>query len=347
MKRTAIVVAPGRGSYNRGELGWLARHHAGRAGLLAPFEALRADLGQESLRALDGAARFDPARHLRGDNAAALIMAAAWLDFLAIDRARYDIVGITGNSMGWYIAATCAGALAPVAGFEVVNTMGRLMHEHMIGGQVIYPVADDDWRPQPQRRAQVLEAVAAIDARPGHVLALSIDLGGMLVLAGNEAGLAAFAAAVPRLEGRYPLRLPGHAAFHTHLQEPVARAGRAALGPELFGTPDLPLIDGRGAIWWPGAVDAGRLRAYTLGDQVVTPYDFTAAIRVAAREFMPDVFIVLGPGTTLRGAVGAALVAAGWRGVQDKAGLRVPEGDAPRLIAMGDEAARRLVVGGQ
>jgi len=39
---------------------------------------------------------------------------------------------------------------------------------------------------------------------------------------------------------------------------------------------------------------------------VVEPYDFTAAIRSAAREFAPDYFIVPGPGTTLGGAVAQA-----------------------------------------
>src|SRR5690606_21838943 len=98
------------------------------------------------------------------------------------------------------------------------------------------------------------------------------------------------------------------------MQEPVAAKGRAALPPALFGPPRLPLIDGRGAIWWPGATDPAALRAYTLGHQVVEPYDFTRALAVAAREFAPDLFIVTGPGTTLGGAVAQSLILADWRG---------------------------------
>mgnify|MGYP006173446503 CR=1 FL=1 len=45
----------------------------------------------------------------------------------------------------------------------------------------------------------------------------------------NEAGLKAFETEAEPIEGRFPLRLGNHAAFHTHLQEPVAEQGRAAL----------------------------------------------------------------------------------------------------------------------
>src|SRR3546814_6296375 len=87
----------------------------------------------------------------------------------------------------------------------------------------------DDWLPDRPRKAELLDLMAEIGAREGHVLCLSIDLGGMLVLAGNEAGLAAFEAAVPPLQGRFPMRLANHAGFHCHLQQPVAEAGRARI----------------------------------------------------------------------------------------------------------------------
>ena len=106
--------------------------------------------------------------------------------------------------------------------------------------------------------------------------------------------------------------------------------------------PDLPLVDGRGAIWWPKSSDLSSLRDYTLVHQVVAPYDFTATIRVAAREFMPDVFIVLGPGTTLGGAVAQSLVLSDWRGLDTKAGFRSRQDGMPRVISMGDENSRAL-----
>jgi [acyl-carrier-protein] S-malonyltransferase len=317
MKQTAVVIAPGRGTYNKNELGYLKRYHA-NAPNLEQFDAYRATLGQKKISELDTFARFSDPIHTRGDNAAPLIYACAYSDFVSIDRDLFEIVGITGNSMGWYIALACAGALDPMGGMQVVNTMGTLMQVHMIGGQLIYPFLDDNWQEIPGRRDNLLSEVATINARPEHDLGLSIDLGGMLVLAGNEAGLTAFERSVPALQGRFPMRLQNHAGFHTHLQRPISKLGFDALSEQLFVQPTIPIIDGRGAIWYPNSTDTSALYNYTLGHQVVEPYDFTAAIRTAAREFMPDVFIVLGPGTTLGGATAQALILANWRGCRSK-----------------------------
>ena len=330
--RTAVVICPGRGTYNKSELGTLARNFTDRD-LLADFDARRVALGQETLTALDDAATYSVARHTRGDNASALIYAATLADFRALRDV--EIVAVTGNSMGWYSALACAGALDATGGFEVVNTMGTLMQERLIGGQTVYPFVGEDWQPDIGRKSQLLALADKILARPHHDLSLSIDLGGLLVLAGNEAGLAAFEAAVPLTQARFPLRLANHAAFHTRLQAPVAAAGRERLSPDLFRQPSLPLIDGRGAIWWPGAVDVAALWDYTLGQQVTTPYDFTAAIRIAAREFAPDLFIVTGPGTTLGGAVAQSLILANWRGMHSKSGFQSQQLANPLLVSMG------------
>ena len=344
-RKTAVVVCPGRGTYNKGELGYLARHFTDKA-LLSAFDKRRADAGQETLSALDGADTFSVAKHTRGDNASALIYAATLGDFLSIDREAIDIVAVTGNSMGWYSALACAGALSAENGFAVVNTMGTLMQEALIGGQLVYPFMDDDWKASASRKAELLELVREIGSRQDAVLTLSIDLGGMLVLAGNEAGLAAFEAAVPPVQGRFPMRLANHAAFHSHLQAPVAERGKAALAPELFSGPVLPLVDGRGAIWWPGASDPQALRDYTLGHQVVETYDFTHAMRIAAREFAPDLFIVTGPGTTLGGAVAQSLILSNWRGMASKAGFQRRQEEAPMLVSMGMAEQRPQVVRG-
>lgn len=342
---TAVVICPGRGTYTKTELGYLRRHFGDRA-LLAAFDSARGALGQETLSALDGAASYSLAKHTRGDNASALIYAATLGDFRAIDREKVEVVAVTGNSMGWYSALACAGALTAEAGFEVVNTMGTLMQEALIGGQLIHPHMGEDWAPDPARKAALMAKVAAIGARPGHVLALSIDLGGMLVLAGNDAGLKAFEAEIPPEQGRFPMRLSNHAAFHTALQAPVAERGRARLSPDLFSQPKLPLIDGRGAIWWPGATDPQALWDYTLGHQVTESYDFTHAIRVAAREFAPDLFIVTGPGTTLGGAVAQSLILANWRGMGSKTDFQTRQQTAPLLVSLGMEDQRGTVTKG-
>jgi len=346
-RQTAVVVCPGRGSYGPSELGSLTRLHGREAALLGAFDRIRAAAGQEVLSALDRAAAFAPDRHLPGDNASALVFAGALLDFRAIDPARIEIVAVTGNSMGWYSALACAGALSPEAGFTVANTMGGLMHARQSGGQIVYPVLGEDWRPDQGTKAALLTRVAEIGARPGQTLSLSIDLGGAIVVAGDEAGLAAFASAVPARDA-YPLRLPHHGAFHSALVAPVAEAGRLRLGPELFGQPRLPAIDGRGAIWWPRATDTHALWDYTLGHQVTEPYDLARAISVAAREFAPDLFIVTGPGVTMSAAVAQALISAGWRGIADKAAFQARQKagsqSGPVIAAMGRSDQRAGVV---
>lgn len=338
--KTAVLICPGRGTYTKTELGSLTRSFPDPA-LLARFDAARQALGQETLTALDSATTYSVAKHSRGDNASALIYACTLGDRLALRD--INLVAVTGNSMGWYSALACAGALTPDNGFAVVNTMGTLMQQSLIGGQLVYPHMADDWRPDPARKAQLLALVAEIASRPDHTLSLSIDLGGLLVLAGNEAGLKAFEAAVPPAQGRFPLRLSNHAAFHTALQAPVAAEGRARLPETLFAQPKLPLIDGRGHIWWPGTATTATLRDYTLGHQVTEAYDFTVAIRTAAREFAPDYFIIPGPGTTLGGAVAQSLILAGWKGMADKADFQRSQAETPFLISMALPEQRALV----
>lgn len=329
----AVLVCPGRGTYNRAELGYLREHFRDRE-LLDRFDRQRCSARQPTLGALDGAARFSSGMHTRGDNASALIYAATIGDFLDLDRDSIEIVAVTGNSMGWYSALACSGAVHPEEGFRIANTMGTLMQHRLVGGQLVYPFVEEDWRPRPERREELLALVEAINLA-GDALFVSIELGGMLVLAGEESGLAAFERKVPVLQQRFPMRLPNHAAFHSPLVAPVAVQGRAELPLALFGGPSLPLIDGRGAIWWPGAAAPEEIRSYTLGHQVVQTYDFTRAITVAAREFMPDLFIVTGPGTTLGSSIAQSLIMASWRNLTDRDAFRARQDEDPVLLSMG------------
>lgn len=342
-KLTAVAICPGRGTYNAAELGYLSRHFPDPA-LLAGFDAMREAAGQETLSALDGAGRYSMARHTRGDNASGLIFAASFGDFLSIDPEKIEIVAVTGNSMGWYTALACGGALSADDGFRVANTMGTLMQEALIGGQTIYPWVDEDWVPRPERKAELLALIAEIDGLGDAQLDLSIDLGGMLVVAGNAAGLEAFEQAVEPVEQRFPMRLGNHAAFHTVLQEPVAAKGRERLAADMFGQPRLPLIDGAGRIWWPGSTNRDALHDYTLGEQVTRTYDFTLALTVAAREFAPDLFVILGPGTTLGGAVAQSLIRANWHGMGGKADFQKQQNEKPLIAAMGMDGQRQLAV---
>lgn len=343
MTRTAIIICPGRGTYNQGELGYLKRYHAGKSAVIDSFDAARKADGQTAISALDGAAKYSPALHTRGDAASPLIFAASYLDSLDISDS-YEIIGVTGNSMGWYSALAVAGAVTPETGFSIANTMGRLMQDAMIGGQSLYPFVDGNWTEIPDERNRLLALVDGINSRPDHVLAPSIHLGGMLVVAGNAAGLTAFESIVePRDDGRYPMRLRNHAAFHTDLQAPVAEQGQALISTAGFNQPRLPLIDGRGALWLPGTCLPEELHDYTLGHQVTEIYDFTTAIQVAAKTCAPDAFILTGPGATLGGAIAQALIGIGWDGITSKQAFQARQESDPVLISMGRSDQRVLV----
>ncbi len=339
--KTAVVICPGRGTYNKAELGYLQRHFPD-ANLLNSFDTIRLEAHQASLSELDGAERYSMAVHTRGDNASALIYAATLGDFMAINREHIDVVAVTGNSMGWYSALACAGALSANDGFRLSNIMGTLMQEALIGGQLIYPFVDEQWCVIAQKRQEILDKVIEINNRKEHALHLSIELGGMLVLAGNEKGLDAFEKTAEPALGKFPMRLNNHAAFHTSLQNPVALKGQDSIDPQIFHQPQLPLIDGRGSIWWPKTCDIDALYDYTLGEQVTQTYDFTRAITIAAREFAPDYFIITGPGTTLGGAVAQSLILSSWHDMHNKSDFQTRQEDQPLLVSMGMEQ-RNLV----
>lgn len=343
-KKTALVVCPGRGTYNKPELGYLGRHHGGRTQMLETFEAERRRLSQPSLRSLDSAARYSVASHTRGDNASLLIHACAYGDYQAIDKDKFDIVAVTGNSMGWYVTLACAGAVSQTDGGRIVNTMGTYMQENLIGGQIVYPLVDAEWREVAGRREEMLGHMAAVNAKGKQEVYISIELGGMLVLAGNDAGLKALVKALPVID-RFPMALANHAAFHTGLQIANSQRGLETLGAEMFTQPDIPMIDGRGAIWQRGSCDVEALQRYTFGHQVTHTYDFTRAVQVGVREFAPDCIIVLGPGTTLGGAVAQSLIGIDWQDLGTNADFTERQTSDPYLLAMGRDEQRLLVTG--
>ncbi len=69
----------------------------------------------------------------------------------------------------------------------------------------------------------------------------------------------------------------------------------------------------------PWSCDVAALRDYTLGEQVVAPYDFTRSVRVVLREHAPDELVLPGPGNSLGGVCGQILVAERWHGVASRA----------------------------
>lgn len=354
-KQKALVICPGRGTYNKDELGYLERFHGAqeksdkrgfiaKRGFIDSIDAYRQQEGQVTVSELDGRESYAMREHTRGDNASPLIHACAYADFLSIDRQQFDVVAVTGNSMGWYIALAAAQALSERSAIELINTMGTMMQQSLIGGQVIYPLVDDSWCQIPGRREHLLELKESINLQQEAELYISIELGGMLVFGGNEVALKQLLELLPPEQGRFPLRLHNHAAFHTPLLKNISDHALHVLPSELFAMPELPLIDGRGHIWQPLSSDTQALYQYTLGHQVFQPYDFTKAIEVSVKEFAPDRIIILGPGSTLGGAVAQALINIGWQGLSCKEDFIHQQKTDPYVLAMGLEDQRAMVL---
>ena len=342
-KKRAVVICPGRGTYNKEELGYLAKYHSEKQDMIAVIDADRKARNQATIAELDAAEKYNMRQHTAGENASSLIYACARGDFLDINRDEYDIVAVTGNSMGWYIACAVAGAISHENGARLINTMGSMMTDGLIGGQAIYPIVDDNWQPCPERFAMVLNAIEMINQQADCELYASILLGGYMVFGGNEPALKALSQHLPELENRYPMRLFNHAAFHTPLMADIATKGQQQLGEHLFSAPDIPLIDGEGRIWQPHSTHVPELYDYTLGTQVRETYNFGKAIEVSIKEFAPDALIITGPGATLGGAVAQTLIAHNWYDLTDKASFVERQKSNPVILAMGMEAQRKIV----
>jgi acyl transferase domain-containing protein len=343
MKKRIVVVCPGRGSYTKETLGYLRQYGGAVRDFLADIDERRRAIGEPTMTELDSAETFKPQVHTKGEHASALIYSCAYADFMSIDRDKFEIVAVTGNSMGWYLTLAFGGALDWAGGFEVVNTMGSMMKSEIIGGQVIYPVSDDKWVMSSERRAVVDKVVADIGRREGHEVHLSIELGGYVVLGANKPAIAALLKELPKVED-YPFQLINHAAFHTPLLRSTSEKAFQVLSMSLFQKPQIPLIDGRGCVWQPYSSDIAKLYDYTLGHQVVEPYDFTRAITVALKEFAPDHLVLLGPGGSLGGSIGQVMVANNWKGVANKEQFMKLQAENPFLIAMGRADQRKHVV---
>jgi [acyl-carrier-protein] S-malonyltransferase len=344
----AVIVCPGRGSYGRAQLGSLPAGDPADP-IIAALDALRARLGRPTISALDRAAEYTARLHVAGEHASLLTFAATAVDLAAIDHSKLDVVGVTGNSMGFYTALHAAGALDLDGAARLVETLGHYQADHVIGGQLLYPLVDDDWRPAEGHAAA---AAAAVDAdvavalgHPGvHV---SIRLGGTIVLGADADGLAHARRVLPPIDRgglRYPVQLPLHSAFHTPLMAATAARARADLADLALQPPAITLIGGDGIVHRPWAAPAA-LWDYTLGPQIVEPFDFTRAIATALGELGPDVFVLPGPGDSLGSAVAQVLIARRWRGLASRADFTAMQAsDRPIILAMQRPAQRALVV---
>ena len=96
---------------------------------------------------------------MAGENASTLIFACSISDFSFIDQKKYEVVSIIGNSMGWYTTLVLGNVLSIKQGYELIHTMGSMMKNQIIGGQIIYPIVDDAWIGNKEKKTNIIAQV--------------------------------------------------------------------------------------------------------------------------------------------------------------------------------------------
>ena len=334
-KKRVIVVCPGRGSYTRETSGYLAKYGKFKKDEINWMDRKRESEGLQSLSFLD-LEPFQSKIHMTGENASTLIFACSMSDFSFIDQKKYKIVSIIGNSMGWYTTLVLGNVLSIEGGYKLIHTMGSMMKNQPIGGQIIYPVVDDDWTGSKEKKINILSQVKKVGCF------ISVELGGYLVIGGEQKSLDLLLKKLPKKE-HYPFQLPYHSAFHTPLLKPISEKAFKLITPKNFQKPSVPIIDGKGNIWSPFSTDVGSLYDYTLRDQVSDTFDFSKAMSVALKEFCPDKVLLLGPGNSLGGVIGQILIKNKWNGIISKKYFSEQQKEDPFLLSLGLEDQRNLI----
>ena len=323
---TAIVIAPGRGSYRKESLGTL-QHNSTTIDIA---DEVRKQNHRPTIRELDAKDKFSSRFHVAGENASLLTATASFSDFEQISS-NYDIVAVCGNSMGHYTALGLSGALTTKETFELIDKMGGYQEKNQIGGQIIYPITNDDWTIDLEKQDMIQSLCHIVPD-----LYISIFLGGNVVLGGTKQALDIAVQKLPSLQigtNHFPLVLPLHSAFHTPLLEATSQQAQLDLQHIHIQQPQFPIIDGQGKIWKPQSSDLTQLWKYTLTHQVTQTYDFTQMIRTGLRNFAPDVFICLGPGNSIGSAVAHVCIQETWWDIRSKSDFLQLQNQSPKILS--------------
>ena len=338
MKDSILIVAPGRGSYSKNTMGYLQDRPSPS---LQKIDSIRKQQHRLSPIEIDALPRFKASKHLAGEEASLLTAACSLADFDDIDRSKYDIIGVCGNSMGHYTALVLSGALSLEEGVHLIDTMGEYQRGNVIGGQLVYPICDANWN-----KNAVLEAAVSRALQEIPELYLSIRLGFQCILAGSTDAIKKAQQQLPAVEqsGRtFPIILPMHSAFHSPLLQATAARAQSDLIETEWRTPHTSLIDGAGTLWRPLVSHPQEIADYTLGQQIFDTYHFSTMIQNAVSLLAPDKIVLLGPGSNLGGAIVQSLIASGWFGIRNKQDFLQRQKDDPILLSMGRPEQRALL----
>jgi len=329
----AAVAFPGRGSYGPTSLGSLPSTHE----WVRRADELRERTGLPSLAALDGAERFDPAVHLRPTNAWPLVFLCGLLDAERIAD-DHEVVVVIASSTGWYTALAASGALGFDDAFRLVQEMAAAAEAPLPdggqGAELIYPLGDEAWQPDSARTAALEAALGEANGDAG----LAVDLGAFAVVGGTGPGVDGVSAALPAVtvaDRTFPLRLASGEGWHTPLRTESVNEAAGRLEDLAWERPNVTLIDGRGVRFTPWSTDPAQLAEQSLRGQANATYNFAASVRVALREYAPDVILLSGPGGSLGAACAQVIVTEGYRGLRSRAEFETSQASStPILLSM-------------
>ena len=347
VRRRALIVCPGRGSYGRASLGYLKGRGEAAQSVVRACDSIRTEIGRPTVTEMDSAATFQSKTHVAGENASLLTFACSLADLSELNLERYEIVGVTGNSMGWYTSLAASGSLPLSDAVQLVETMGSYQTGNQIGGQLIYPLLEEDWSPSTKLVAAI-EAALEETRAAGHQAYWSIRLGGYAVLGADRDGIKHLTGCLPKQKRgtrEFPSQLPLHSAFHTPLLMDASQQAQQDLSHLSFQPPKAPLVDGHGVTYRPFSADPLALSRYTLGAQVTETFDFTLGLRTALRHTAPDLLVLLGPGNSLGAPCAQTLLQENWRNLQNRAGLdEAQTSPQPAILSFGVAKQRDLLV---
>jgi hypothetical protein len=306
-------------------------------------DQLRREANLPPLSDLDRAPGFDPAVHLRSANALPLTFMCGLLDAERI-AGDHEVVVVVASSTGWYTALAASGALEFDDAFRLMQAMALAAEEPIVdgdpGGQLVYPLTDDQWRADPTHAATIEAALTEHGVGNGHAPEVhrALELGAFSVLSGIDAGLNRVAAALPPVlvgTRRFPLRPAMQEAWHTPLRAETAANAARELAGLTWAAPNVTLIDGRGARFTPYSTDPADLAHQTIVEQPVSTYDFGRSMRAALRDYAPEVILLPGPGASLGEVTAQLIVAEGYHGIRTRADLEAAQASAtPILLSM-------------
>lgn len=247
-------------------------------------------------------------------------------------RDDHDVVAVLAADGGWYAALAVAGVLSAADAAALLHAVREAAASAPVVEQVVFPQTDAAWRPDPRLAAALDGALALGDGQ----IHRSLDLGAYAVMTGTRAGVELLTSALPAIsvgEQRYPLLLPPRPALFTPMAARVAEQVRAVAERLEWRMPEVTLIDGRGSHHTPWSASPAALRETTQA-QLVETVRFATALRVALREYAPDVIVIPGGGSILATACAQLVVGEGYHGIRSRRAFAEAQRRRPRVLSM-------------